>query len=50
MLEDKILPTGIGHTSNCFCSVSGCDGDEPYMLTPNDEKLAVTVSLDLPEN
>ncbi|EDV23825.1 uncharacterized protein TRIADDRAFT_26969 [Trichoplax adhaerens] len=42
MLEDKILPTGMGHTSNCFCSVSGCDGDESYMLTPNDEKLAVT--------
>ena len=31
MLSDRILPAGIGHTTNCFVSVMGADGNEAYM-------------------
>lgn len=34
LLRDKVLPAGIGHTTNCFCSVIGSDSDEGYLLTP----------------
>lgn len=43
MLRDKILPSGIGHTTNCFCQVEGVDGDEAYLVKEGcDEKLNVT--------
>ncbi|EDS39490.1 conserved hypothetical protein [Culex quinquefasciatus] len=43
MLRDKILPSGIGHTTNCFCQVEGVDGDEAYLVKEgSDEKLNVT--------
>lgn len=35
MLQDKILPMGIGHTTNCFLSVHGSDLPDPYILTPD---------------
>ena len=40
MLQDKILPTGMGHTTNCFLSVHGSDLPDPYILVPgsNDKK------------
>lgn len=45
MLRDKILPSGIGHTTNCFCQVEGVDGQEAYLVKEgSDEKLSVTVS------
>ncbi|XP_062259932.1 mitofusin-1 isoform X2 [Platichthys flesus] len=31
MLRDRVLPSGIGHTTNCFLSVEGADGDEAYL-------------------
>ena len=34
LLHDKVLPTGIGHTTNCFCSVVGCGEEEGYLLPP----------------
>ena len=34
LLQDKVLPTGIGHTTNCFCSVVGCNEEEGYLLPP----------------
>lgn len=44
MLRDKILPSGIGHTTHCFCQVEGIDGDEAYVVKEGcDEKLNVTV-------
>lgn len=44
MLRDKILPSGIGHTTHCFCQVEGIDGDEAYLVKEGcDEKLNVTV-------
>lgn len=32
LLGDKVLPAGIGHTTNCFVSVLGADSDEGYLL------------------
>lgn len=45
MLRDRILPSGIGHTTNCFCQVEGIDGHEAYLVKEgSDEKFNVTVS------
>jgi mitofusin 2 len=45
MLRDKILPSGIGHTTNCFCQVEGVDGHDGYLVKEgSEEKLNVTVS------
>lgn len=45
MLRDKILPSGIGHTTNCFCQVEGVDGHDAYLVKEgSEEKLNVTVS------
>lgn len=33
MLRDKILPSGIGHTTNCFLQVEGSDNGESYLVT-----------------
>ncbi|KAF5292627.1 hypothetical protein FQA39_LY13960 [Lamprigera yunnana] len=42
MLREKILPSGIGHTTNCFLQVEGSPADEPYLvLEGSDEHCAV---------
>ncbi|XP_034990044.1 mitofusin-1 [Zootoca vivipara] len=42
MLWDRVLPSGIGHTTNCFLSVEGTDGDKAYLMTEgSDEKKSV---------
>ncbi|XP_056149921.1 mitofusin-1 [Lampris incognitus] len=33
MLRDRVLPTGIGHTTNCFLRVEGTDGEEAFLTT-----------------
>ncbi|XP_045596500.1 transmembrane GTPase Marf isoform X2 [Procambarus clarkii] len=33
MMGDKILPSGIGHTTNCFLQIEGIDSQEPYLTT-----------------
>lgn len=33
MLREKILPSGIGHTTNCFIQVEGSDNEEATLLT-----------------
>ncbi|XP_053314823.1 mitofusin-1 [Spea bombifrons] len=38
MLWDKVLPSGIGHTTNCFLSVEGTDGDKAYLMTEGCEE------------
>lgn len=44
MLHDKILPSGIGHTTNCFLQVEGSDTDEAFIRTEaSEEKLSVQV-------
>lgn len=46
MLHDKILPSGIGHTTNCFLQVEGSDTDEAFLRTDgSDEKQNVQVRL-----
>lgn len=46
MLREKILPSGIGHTTNCFCQVEGSDSSEAYLIKEgSNEKLNVTVSV-----
>ena len=32
MLKSKILPSGIGHTTNCFVQVEGTDNSDAYIL------------------
>ena len=32
MLRDRILPSGIGHTTNCFIQVEGTDEVEGYAM------------------
>lgn len=45
MLKDRVLPSGIGHTTNCFLSVEGTDEDEAYLITEaSTERRSVTVS------
>lgn len=38
MLRDKILPSGIGHTTNCFLQVEGSDSHEAYLITEASEQ------------
>ncbi|MBN3273069.1 MFN2 protein, partial [Polyodon spathula] len=38
MLWDKVLPSGIGHTTNCFLRVEGTDGNDSYLLTEGSEE------------
>lgn len=39
MLRDKILPSGIGHTTNCFLQVEGSENGESYLcLEGSDER------------
>lgn len=46
MLRDRILPSGIGHTTNCFIQVEGVDGQDSYVVKEgSEEKLNVTVSI-----
>uniref|UniRef100_A0A3Q3B360 Mitofusin 2 n=1 Tax=Kryptolebias marmoratus TaxID=37003 RepID=A0A3Q3B360_KRYMA len=46
MLCDKVLPSGIGHTTNCFLKVEGTDGSEAFLLTQgsDDKKSIQTVN------
>lgn len=34
ILQNKILPAGIGHTTNCFLQVEGTDESDPFILLP----------------
>ncbi|KAM9384080.1 mitofusin-1b [Pholidichthys leucotaenia] len=38
MLRDRVLPSGIGHTTNCFLSVEGTDDDKAYLMTDGSEE------------
>uniref|UniRef100_A0A8D3EFF0 Mitofusin 1 n=1 Tax=Scophthalmus maximus TaxID=52904 RepID=A0A8D3EFF0_SCOMX len=38
MLRDRVLPSGIGHTTNCFLSVEGTDDDKAYLKTEGSEE------------
>lgn len=48
MLRDKILPSGIGHTTNCFLQVEGSENGEAYLITEDStEKKNVKVGISL---
>ncbi|XP_035278361.1 mitofusin-1-like isoform X1 [Anguilla anguilla] len=38
MLRDRVLPSGIGHTTNCFLSVEGTDQEKAYLMTQGSEE------------
>nr|XP_021322383.1 mitofusin-1-like isoform X2 [Danio rerio] len=38
MLRERVLPSGIGHTTNCFLSVEGTDGEQAYLTTEDSEE------------
>ncbi|XP_051554371.1 mitofusin-1-like [Myxocyprinus asiaticus] len=38
MLRERVLPSGIGHTTNCFLSVEGTDGEHAYLTTDVSEE------------
>lgn len=41
MLKNKILPSGIGHTTNCFVQVEGTDSGDAYIISedaPNERR------------
>ncbi len=38
LLRERVLPSGIGHTTNCFCSVMGVDESEGYLLHPTSQQ------------
>eukprot|EP00051_Salpingoeca_urceolata_P027568 m.482126 g.482126 ORF g.482126 m.482126 type:complete len:857 (+) comp22427_c0_seq1:365-2935(+) len=42
LLHRRILPSGVGHTTNCFCCLVGTKADTPYLQTAGSaEKLDV---------
>lgn len=38
LLRETVLPAGIGHTTNCFCSVVGVEESEGYLIPPNSQQ------------
>uniref|UniRef100_A0A3Q1IR69 Dynamin-type G domain-containing protein n=1 Tax=Anabas testudineus TaxID=64144 RepID=A0A3Q1IR69_ANATE len=46
MLRDRVLPSGIGHTTNCFLRVEGTEADEAYLTTEasNERRSVSTVN------
>lgn len=38
LLRETVLPAGIGHTTNCFCSVVGVEDSEGYLVPPNSQE------------
>uniref|UniRef100_A0A8C8HC43 Dynamin-type G domain-containing protein n=1 Tax=Oncorhynchus tshawytscha TaxID=74940 RepID=A0A8C8HC43_ONCTS len=38
MLRDRVLPSGMGHTTNCFLSVEGTDANHAYLKTEGSEE------------
>lgn len=47
LLRDKVLPAGIGHTTNCFLSVVGISEDNGYVVIPgSDEHCDIKVKVE----
>lgn len=47
VLNDKILPSGMGHTTNCFLQVEGTDADEAHLIVeaaPHERKNVESVA------
>ena len=44
MLRNKIMPSGIGHTTHCFIQVEGCDSSDGFLLTEDsDQQKSISV-------
>ena len=41
MLWDKVLPSGIGHTTSCFLSVEGSNKPTPYIVTEDGQDMEI---------
>ncbi|KAG9509656.1 Transmembrane GTPase Marf, partial [Fragariocoptes setiger] len=41
ILHDKILPTGIGHTTNCFLQIQGNKEDEAFLIVGDQDKRSI---------
>ena len=37
LLHERLLPSGMGSTTSCFCSVMGTDEPEGYLVHPNSQ-------------
>lgn len=38
LLGERLLPSGLGSTTSCFCSVMGVDEPEGYLIHPNSQE------------
>ena len=43
VLRNKILPSGLGHTTNCFLQVEGTDESEPYIVVEDQPNTRLNV-------
>ncbi|CAG2168034.1 unnamed protein product [Oppiella nova] len=43
VLHNKILPSGLGHTTNCFLQVEGTDEDEPYIVVEDNPNTRLNI-------
>lgn len=57
MLRERILPSGIGHTTNCFIQVEASDNGESYLITEDSSErknvksgIHVFILCDLPQD
>ena len=39
--QNKVLPSGIGHTTSCFLSVEGSNKPAPYIVTEEGETMEI---------
>ena len=46
MLRNKILPSGIGHTTHCFIQVEGVEGSDAYVaIEGSSDRLNIQVGI-----
>lgn len=38
MLRERILPSGIGHTTNCFIQVEGSESGDSYLISEDSDE------------
>lgn len=51
LLHDRVLPSGIGHTTNCFCCVEGTSEEKGFLQLPgSDQRKSIEVSCDCVTN
>lgn len=41
ILQDRILPTGIGHTTNCFLEIQGIKEEEAYLIVGGQDRRSI---------